>query len=130
MKTLSLIQDIFRNSRHSTRQPVGQSQDKSLRVLNNTEVPASGRSAWLKQSFKSASPSNEFAARSRGWRSRFVTPFKPILERLAPIGYQDESGFHYGCESEEGTAGARSSAEDYSSGPMPSPSPNGVQPEP
>ena len=53
-----------------------------------------------KQMVNKRGPPNGFAGHARALLSMVIRPFRALLEKFAPIGYQDEAGFHYGSSSE------------------------------
>jgi len=49
-----------------------------------------------KQMVNKRRPPSGFACLARALLPPVIRPFRALLEKLAPIGYQDEAGFHYG----------------------------------
>jgi hypothetical protein len=54
-----------------------------------------------KQMINKRSPPSGFARYARAWLFLVIQPFRAMIEKLAPIGYQDETGFHFGSSSKE-----------------------------
>jgi hypothetical protein len=48
-----------------------------------------------KQMVSKRSPPSGFAGLARALHHPVIRPCRALLEKLAPIGYQDEAGFHY-----------------------------------
>ena len=53
-----------------------------------------------KQMVNKRSPPRGFARYARARLFLLIQPFRAVIERLVPIGYQDETGFHYGSNSQ------------------------------
>ena len=53
-----------------------------------------------KQMVNKRSLPSRFARCGRAWLFLVIRPFRAVIEKLVPIGYQDEAGFHYGSSSE------------------------------
>ena len=49
-----------------------------------------------KQMVNKRSPPSGFVRYARAWLFLVIQPLMAMIEKLAPIGFQDETGFHYG----------------------------------
>ena len=87
---------------HAFRQPECCADGRSAKAqMTRYEHQRTGVSCvWVigpaKQMINKRSPPSGFAGLARALLPPVMRPFRALLEKLAPIGYQDEAGFHYG----------------------------------
>jgi len=114
----SLLQFVVSRGAFDSRGPA---HIPIMRAFRQSECRADGRSAkaqmtryehqrirvscvWVigpaKQMLNKRSPPSAFARYARARLFLLIQPFRAMIEKLAPIGFQDETGFHYGSSGE------------------------------
>lgn len=101
-KTLNPPREIVQNAIHPFRQSTSRAGDRAAQAQNTRRERRKMRVSCLrvigpaKQMFNKRGPPGGFALRARALLFLVARPLKAMLEKHIPIGYQDETGFHYG----------------------------------